>query len=185
MVLVVLFYIYSNTSSSSKSCVSGIRPSLPRHKSSCGLLGGDFFEYLTISLCHFSPYLISILSNLTCSPEAIFLVCRDGLEVVPRVRNLLFRSLLFRSLQKEQRERIAPVALFKRATRAKWADRSFHFSNTRAIRSLWRSKLLFLRVGFAPFEEKTENWAQNLYHTFWLCFKKKRAIRSSSLFLLF
>ena len=65
-------------------------------------------------------------------------------------------------------------SLFKRATiRAKWAVRSFHFLkeqlleqneqialftflNTRAICSLWKSHLLYLRVGFAPFWR--ENW---------------------------
>ena len=59
--------------------------------------------------------------------------------------------MLCRSLQKERYERISLVTLFKRAARAKWVKLSFHFSNTRAISSLWKSDSLFLRVGFAPF----------------------------------
>ena len=55
---------------------------------------------------------------------------------------------------KEQQEQNEWVALFT-------------FSNTRAIHSLWKSNLLFLREGFAPFWR--ENWKLDLYHTFWLC----------------
>ena len=41
---------------------------------------------------------------------------------------------------------------------------------------LWKSDSIFFRVGFALFEEKTENW------TFWLCFYKKTK-ESKQLFL--
>ena len=91
-----------------------------------------------------------------------------------RMVKIRFENSLFSSF--------ALVALLKRAIRshrseelAKWADRFFTFSNTRAIHSLWKSDLLFLRVG------KLNTGLKNLYHTFWLCFKKK--IERITLFL--
>ena len=54
------------------------------------------------------------------------------------------------SWSKKWHERIALVALFKRATRAKWADLSFTFTQER-FALVWKSDSLFVRVGFAPF----------------------------------
>ena len=80
-----------------------------------------------------------------------------------RVGNLLFHSWLFsscRSLLKEQQERITLVALYKKSEMSKSFSSLFlkerleqneqialfTFSTTRAIRSLWKSDSLFLRV---------------------------------------
>ena len=57
------------------------------------------------------------------------------------------------SLLKEQRERIALIALYKKSDKEGIA--LFTYSNTRAIRFLWKSDWLFSRIGFAPF------WREN------------------------
>ena len=107
--------------------------------------------------------LILIISNLNIikgrenmlrflSPQKI-----DNIVVGSNPPGLGFRSFVFFTFLlsspflKEQCEQFAPVALFKRATRAK---------STRAIRSLLKSDLLFLRVGFASFWR--ENWQLDL-----------------------
>ena len=94
-----------------------------------------------------------------------------------RMVKIRFENSLFSSF--------ALVALLKRAIRshrseelAKWADRFFTFSNTRAIHSLWKSDLLFLRVG------KLNTGLKNLYHTFWLCLYKKKSEKSDSSFFV-
>ena len=107
--------------------------------------------------------LILIISNLNIikgrenmlrflSPQKI-----DNIVVGSNPPGLGFRSFVFFTFLlsspflKEQCEQFAPVALFKRATRAK---------STIAIRFLLKSDLLFLRVGFASFWR--ENWKLEL-----------------------
>ena len=72
-----------------------------------------------------------------------------------------------------RRELIAPVALFKRATWAKWGDPSFHFM---------KERFALLKSGLCSFLKR--NWKtghKKLYHTFWLCFNKEK--ESNSLFI--
>ena len=60
----------------------------------------------------------------TCDTGLCIAEYRIGLTLLLRVGNSLFRSCrsLCNSLQKERCEQIALVTLFKKATRAKWAD---------------------------------------------------------------
>ena len=100
-----------------------------------------------------------------------------------RVGNLLFRSMFFCScrsfvldvllfLSLFYKEQFAPVALFKRATRAKWADRSFHFLKQ-------KSDLLFMkeqREQIPLYKKSKKSDSLCFVQRYWFIRKSQRAI---------